>query len=149
MNLYDLYPHWKIRTERIILSLIDRTPFELAFRHRPEMRSMGNLYRHIIGAERYWFEDVLGGRGQMFSEPGEPELPNAKSIVDYWKKIRERSQEIIRPYTLGEMEKKFMTPRKKEVTMEYIIWHVLEHEIHHSGQISAMLRIQNIKSPIT
>ena len=149
MNLYELYPHWKTRTERIIESLINRTPFELSFRHRPEMRTMGNLYRHIIGAERYYFEDVVAGRGQMFSEPDESELPNAKSIIDYWEKTRNRSQETVKSYTLSDMQKKFMTPRKKEVTLEYVVWHVAEHEIHHSGQISAMLRIQNLKSPIS
>ena len=32
------------------------------------MRTLGNLYRHILAAEIYWIEDVVGGRGKMFAE---------------------------------------------------------------------------------
>jgi len=149
MNLYELYPHWETRTNRILESLESRTPYELDFQFRPNMRSLGNLYRHIIAAEIYWMEDVVAQRGKMFSELDEKEFYNSKTILDKWQSVRNRSQEIVKPYSLSDLKKTFLTPRKKPVELSYILWHVVEHEIHHSGQISAMLRSQNINSPIT
>jgi uncharacterized damage-inducible protein DinB len=149
MNLYDLYPHWETRTNKILQSLENRTPYELEFKFRPNMRSLGNLYRHILAAEIFWMEDVLAGRGKMFSELDDSEYNNSKSILDKWQSVRSRSQEIVRPYSLSDLKMTFLSLRKKPIELGYVLWHVVEHEIHHSGQISAMLRTQNLKSPIT
>lgn len=86
MNLYELYPHWETRTNRILQSLQARTPYELDFKFRPNMRSLGNLYRHILAAEIYWMEDIVGGRGKMFAELDEknftiPKLSLTSGIV--------------------------------------------------------------------
>lgn len=148
MILYELFPHWETRTNRILKSLENRTPYELDFKFRSNMRSLGNLYRHIISAEIFWMEDVVAGRGQMFSEIDEKEFSNAKSISDKWRSVRNRSQEIVKPFSLSDLKKTFQNPRKKSFDLNYILWHVVEHEIHHSGQISAMLRAQNLPSPI-
>jgi len=148
MNLYELYPHWETRTNRILQSLETRTPYELEFKFRPNMRSLGNLYRHILAAEIYWMEDIVGGRGKMFAELDEKEFYNSKTITDKWHSVRNRSQEIVKPYSIADLKKTFFTPRKKAVDLGYVLWHVAEHEIHHSGQISAMLRAQNLTSPI-
>ena len=113
------------------------------------MRTLGNLYRHILAAEIYWIEDVVGGRGKMFAELDEKEFYNSKTILDKWHNVRNRSQEIVKPFSLSDLKKIFLTPRKKPVELGYVLWHVVEHEIHHSGQISAMLRAQNLASPIT
>ncbi|HMV42956.1 MAG TPA: DinB family protein [Leptospiraceae bacterium] len=148
MILYELFPHWETRTNRILKSLENRTPYELDFKFRSNMRSLGNLYRHIISAEIFWMEDVVAGRGQMFSEIDEKEFSNAKSISDKWRSVRNRSQKIVKPFSLSDLKKTFQNPRKKSFDLNYILWHVVEHEIHHSGQISAMLRAQNLPSPI-
>ena len=147
MNLYELYPHWETRTNKILKSLETRTPYELDFKFRPNMRSLGNLYRHIIAAEIYWMEDVVAGRGNKFAELDEKEFYNSKTITDKWHSVRNRSQELVRPYSLSDSKKQF-TVGKRQVTLGYVLWHVVEHEIHHSGQISAMLRAQNLTSPI-
>lgn len=148
MNLYELYPHWETRTNRILKSLEPRTPFELDFKFRPSMHSLGNLYRHILTAEIFWMEDIVGGRGKMFAELDEKEFYNSKTITDKWHSVRNRSQEIVRPYSITDLKKSFSN-RKKTVELGYVLWHVVEHEIHHSGQISAMLRAQNLASPIS
>ena len=148
MNLYELYPQWETRTNRILKSLENRTPYELDFQFRPNMRSLGNLYRHILAAEIYWMEDVVGQRGQMFAELDDKEFYNSKTIIEKWHTVRNRSQEIVKPYSVSDLKKTFLTPRKKPVELNYVLWHVVEHEIHHSGQISAMLRAQNLESPI-
>lgn len=148
MNLYEIFPHWETRTNRILKSLEDRTPYELEFRFRSNMRTLGNLYRHILAAEIYWMEDIVAGRGKMFSELDENDFSNSKSIIDKWHTVRNRSQEIVKPFTLSDLKRTFQSPRNKSFELSYILWHVVEHEIHHSGQISAMLRAQNLPSPI-
>jgi uncharacterized damage-inducible protein DinB len=84
----------------------------------------------------------------MFAELDEKEFYNSKTITDKWHSVRNRSQEIVKPYSIADLKKTFFTPRKKAVDLGYVLWHVAEHEIHHSGQISAMLRAQNLTSPI-
>jgi uncharacterized damage-inducible protein DinB len=46
------------------------------------MRSLGNLYRHIIAAEIYWMKNVVGGTGKKYEEIPNEALPDAKSILD-------------------------------------------------------------------
>ena len=147
MNLYEPYPHWETRTNRILKSIEARTPYELEFKFRPNMRSLGNLYRHIITAEIFWMEDVVAGRGKKFVELDEKEFYNSKTIIDKWHSVRNRSQELVKPYSISDLKKTF-TLSKKAVELGYVLWHIVEHEIHHSGQISAMLRVQNLASPI-
>ncbi len=38
-------------------------------------------------------------------------------------------------------------PWGAQVTMEWVIWHVLEHEIHHRGEIYLMLGLLGIEAP--
>ena len=92
---------------------------------------------------------MLMGLRKMFAELDEKEFYNSKTILDKWHNVRNRSQEIVKPFSLSDLKKIFLTPRKKPVELGYVLWHVVEHEIHHSGQISAMLRAQNLASPIT
>ncbi|MCB1176096.1 MAG: DinB family protein [Leptospiraceae bacterium] len=148
MNLYDLYPHWKTRTERVRESLNNLTKEQLEFRHREDMRSLGNLYRHIIAAEIYWFHDVVGNSGNKYKEIEDDELPDAESILNKWEEVRAKSQELVATFSMADLSNKFKNFKNREYELSYIIWHVAEHEIHHSGQISQMLRVLRLNSPI-
>jgi uncharacterized damage-inducible protein DinB len=148
MELYTLYPEWKTRTNKIIQSLSDRTPYELSFRHRSDMRTLGNLYRHIIAAESFWMEDIVAGRGNMYAELDDEKYYNAKSIIDKCQEVRARTIEIVKSFQPSDLKKTFTNSKKRQFTLEWILWHIIEHEIHHSGQISQMLRYLRIKSPI-
>ncbi len=128
--------------------LVNLTPENLSFRHREDMRSLGNLYRHIIAAEIYWMENVVGGTGKKYEEIPDEALPDAKSILDKWQEVREKSQSLVQPYSLSDLNLKFKNFKNKEFDLGYILWHVAEHEIHHSGQISQMLRVLRLPTPI-
>jgi uncharacterized damage-inducible protein DinB len=48
---------------------------------------------------------------------------------------------------MWDLDSGFEAPWGAEVTLRWVIWHVLEHEIHHRGEIYLMLGMMGLEAP--
>ncbi|UCD17565.1 MAG: DinB family protein, partial [Candidatus Zixiibacteriota bacterium] len=110
--------------------------------------SIGDLLRHISGAERWWFDAVITG-GSFGKDLPRDEAPAADIIVRKLNESHRLVVQVLKRETIDDWEKKsFKVPIRDEVlTLREITWHVAEHEMRHRGQIFMMMRLQGITPP--
>ena len=61
--------------------------------------------------------------------------------------VHERTQNYLSTVELAEMEQIIHTPWNEDIPLRWIVWHVLEHEIHHRGEIFLMLGLMGMEAP--
>ena len=102
---------------------------------------VGRLILHISSAADHWLHsgilsDVnIYQRGQSTLEYY-PDLPSIKS---YLAKEHERTMVLLQSFDPAAWDTPYTYPRGEAYTPAWIFWHVLEHEIHHRGELSLSL----------
>lgn len=109
--------------------------------------SIGGLLLHMAGCEAFWFERLVCGKEPDLSDPvqlysskldiegGVWPVPPSESyawFLDLYERRRKRSIEII---TERNDPTELFQHRLGEMTMRWIVAHVIEHDSYHGGQI--------------
>ena len=132
------YPWKNIRKNLLnMLEQLDET--ELDFTPFPGSWPVGKIFLHIAESEDYWIHYLA--RKELPENP-HYELKDYPSISAIRMKLRvseERTQSFLEPLKEEDLEWIFKTPRGESLTLYQILWHVLEHEMLHSGEISLIL----------
>lgn len=143
------YQGWDAYQEFLIKAIAPLTSEQLALRSTPQLRSVGENCAHIIGARARWCHLVLGIGDETFAEFGRWDRRDAPSrsatefaggLRDSWKVL----QAALESWTPADLSQTFPNtdpePGEPEVfTLQWIIWHLIEHDVHHGGEISQIL----------
>ncbi len=132
------------RTEAVV-ACITETSLEWS----PGMGSFtpGDLVRHLAGTERWmWAENVMG---RVSRYPGHgPELATGlDAVVEYMSSLHAEAVEIFRTLTPGQLQAKCPTVGGIELRTWKWLRAMVEHEIHHRGQLYTTLRLAGVETP--
>lgn len=150
MLAFDLYRHWETDLRPITLTALRRmTPEQLHFKPEGFGRSSWELAVHMCDCEWHWI-----WRNALKKEPWETKWDENRfrdldDLIDYWSAIHRTTVEWLRDTPVSHLNRKFPMPYTEFpfATMNWLIYHVMEHEIHHRGQIFMLLRMQGINPP--
>ncbi|MCH9032437.1 MAG: DinB family protein [candidate division Zixibacteria bacterium] len=136
----------------------DLNPAQLAWYPNDKVESIGTLLLHIAAAERSWIgEDIM--RKEMDEEEWKLAFPIRLGIaqvsgeeLDYYLEIMDRTRketfDCLRALTDDDLAREIapLDPGDaanagKRFTIEWILYHLIEHEAHHKGQIAVMKRL--------
>jgi uncharacterized damage-inducible protein DinB len=120
---------------------------EVEFRPRPGMFSPGDIVRHIAGTERYLFvENALGRRS---SYPGHAELlaPGRENTLQYLDTLHEESLSLLNQLTPADLAGRCTTVAGAGITTWKWLRAMVEHEIHHRGQLYVLLALLDVPTP--
>jgi uncharacterized damage-inducible protein DinB len=146
------YDHEMATTRR----LLDRVP-ETQFTWKPHEKSMtlGQLSGHLANLP-YWCTATLNASSLDLATLGDeakPQAPVSRDVLirDFDARVaaaRERlaqstDPELLAPWTLKSGDQEFFTMPRISAIRSF----VLNHSIHHRGQLSVYLRLNNIPVP--
>jgi uncharacterized damage-inducible protein DinB len=137
------------------------TPEELAWQPAPGMNTIGMLLAHIAMVEIGWVEagirdkpwacdDVLQMNYKACGipmAPGEapPQGLHGRDLAffdDLLARARSHTREVVAPLTDANLERRFTqrkgTDREFEGNVGWVLYHILEHEAGHYGQINLL-----------
>ena len=146
-TLMTLYKGWDVYQEQLVKAITPLAAEQLALRAAPQLRSVGMIAAHIVGARVRWFHRLMGEGSvdiHMLGIWDRPEAPvrSAAELVggleDSWQLI----QNSLAHWTLADLDNVFEGTYGGEeysLTRQWIIWHVIEHDLHHGGEISLTL----------
>jgi uncharacterized damage-inducible protein DinB len=146
---------WQTYQDHLSAALAPLTTEQLDLRAAPELRSIGELARHIIAVRAGWFHIALREGDDAFAAYGgwdDPDNPPrtgaelAEGLAATWQVIRE----ALGRYTLADLQETFQRERRGRVhTLQrgWVVWHVLEHDVHHGGEIGYSLGMHGLKAP--
>lgn len=147
LPLITFYQGWERYQQSLVETIAPLSSAQLALPVAPHHWSIGTQLNHMLGSRVFWFQRWLG--------EGDPDLVHwdedqqslrtttelVAGLEDTWHLIAaalahwtpaDLGQIFPTPAFLTEEERSFFPPQ----TRQWIIWHVLEHEIHHGGELS-------------
>ena len=69
------------------------------------------------------------------------------SIKELLAQVHARTHAILEGADAKRLQRAIELPWKATVTVPWIAWHVLEHEIHHRGEVYLMLGMLGMEAP--
>ena len=150
--------------QRMLLGAIGSLSAEqLSSRTAPFQWEVWQLAAHMAGSRAYWFHDVLGEGDDavhdMFRVESTtvPDLPledagwedderhprTASELTEAFERTWAMIDDALRRWTAEDLETEFSrTRRNGEVqtfTRGWVVWHLIEHDLHHGGEVSLIL----------
>ena len=147
MNVAEQFSHWN-QVHRDLLRALDLLADEqLNFVPRQGHWSLGRVARHIAGAKRGWIRFAV--TQELSSWPDFPAQGYAtvQAVEGLLSDVHADTMDFLESLDPERLDEMVGTPWGEEIPLRWIIWHVLEHDIHHRGEIYLMLGLMGIDAP--
>lgn len=140
-----IYAGWNVYQQHIVAALRPLTDEQLAWRAGPKLRTIDVIARHMIGARARWFyglderEEFKPFRGwdRRGAWPR-----RAEELVFGLEQTMQGMQDAIQSWTEAEWAQTWPGEDDSEpelITRQWVIWHLIEHDLFHGGEISLTL----------
>ena len=152
-ELRYVYEGWEGYNLSLIHAVRDLTFDQFAFRSVPGMRSVGELAWHIADGRVDWFQRISPERcaplrNQIDLRNGQPPSHfSSESLAGWLQATWAMIDETIGQWTvddLGETYSHVYHGHVYAVSRQWTIWRIMAHDIHHGGQLSELLAMQDI-----
>jgi uncharacterized damage-inducible protein DinB len=101
--------------------------------------SVGEIALHIANAEDGWFGTIARKAYDKWPESQNMvNYPNIKSIKSLLSETHSKTMAFLETLSLDDLDTVYDSDWGK-FSLRFIIWHVMEHEIHHRGELSLIL----------
>ncbi len=133
-------------------------PAHLLWRPDKKTNTVGTLLLHIAEAESWWMQEVIDGKPLTKKQKkefrydlygGENTKQIGKTSLDYlfgkMNQVRRKTRRTLQKLSDRDLDKvhKF---KNDGMTYGYILFHLIEHEASHAGQISSLInRMKKLK----
>ena len=132
------------RTRRVV-EFIPRDQVE--WTHRPGAFTLGDLVRHIGATERYMFAETARGNASAYPGHGRDLADGYDAVIAYLDRTHAEALDIYRSLTPDALAGRCTTPAGTSISTWKWLRAMLEHEIHHRGQIYLMLGMLGVRTP--
>lgn len=155
-NLLPFYKGWGTYQALLIPTIAPLSSEQLALRAAPHLRTIGENVAHIIGTRVGWFHMLMGeGSAEIvapldkWDEEGAP-ARSAAELVSGLEVTWQMLQNSLAHWTPADLDYVFEGTRNNRpysYTRRWVIWHVIEHDLHHGGEVSLTLGIYGLEAP--
>jgi uncharacterized damage-inducible protein DinB len=147
MNAMQQFGHWKTVRSGLLRALDLLTDEQLAFVPREGLWSLGKVARHIAETEEGWFRYIVTGELAEWPEFADEATPTVEAVVALLTEVHNRTLAYLATVDVADLERVIDMPWEEQIPLRWIVWHVLEHEIHHRGEIYLMLGLMGMEAP--
>jgi uncharacterized damage-inducible protein DinB len=120
---------------------------KLEWSYREGKFTLGDLVRHIAAIERYMFVETIQGKPSRYAGCGKELASSLEEVLAFLESMHGESVEIISRLTAGDLNRKCTTPEGASVAVWKWLRAMVEHEIHHRGQIYIYLAMLGVPTP--
>jgi uncharacterized damage-inducible protein DinB len=156
-TLTTFYTCWKEYQDHIKRALAPLTAEQLELRAAPHLRSIGENALHIIGCRASWFTDFLGENGgeemkvytgwnEVALALGAP-VPTVTELVHGLDRTGQFLADCLARWSPADMHQTFPDDwdgKQVDLSRAWVVWHVMEHDLHHGGELSLTLGMHGL-----
>ena len=148
-----IYESWRGYQEKLRNAIAPLTPEQIALQPAPRMWPLGQLVQHIIAVRAGWFSGTLQENDPTMNEymetwgqRGSPDR-SATELVRGLDETAAFIEACVQRWTPEDGAQTFpdeMDGQITQVSRSWVIYHVLEHDLHHGGEISLLLSMHGL-----
>lgn len=128
----------RARTRRAVLAIPpDRIEWSLA----PGKWSFGDIVRHIATTERYMFTENAMLRPSRYPGHGRELADGHEAVVALLDQLHQESVALLSTLTPAHLKQRCTTPAGSQIAVWKWLRAMIEHEVHHRGQLHLMLSL--------
>lgn len=151
-TLDTIYENWAGYNAKLRAAVAPLTVEQLTAQPAPHMWPLGQIVQHIISVRIGWFCYTLQDEDEVmlaYGEWGQRESPArsgaelARGLDETWAFIESR----LRRWSPEECAQTFPDEwdgQTWDVSRSWVIYHVLEHDLHHGGEVSLILGMNGL-----
>lgn len=143
---------WQEYQKQLVNTLRPLTAEQLALHASSDLRSAGEIATHLVACRADWFHGVLKeGDDEMaaieqWEGPDKP-LRTAAALAQGLEATWKVMQAAFARWTFADLTEQMVLPwigPEHPITRSFVVWHVLEHDLHHAGELSYVLGMHGI-----
>lgn len=150
-----IYENWRGYQEKLRDCIAPLTDEQLDLQPAPHMWPLSQLVQHIISVRAGWFSATLQDEDEAMSaymwwgqreSPARSAAEMVRGLDETWAFIEARLQR----WTPDDCAKTFPDEYDGQViyvSRSWVIYHVMEHDLHHGGEISLILGMNGLRTP--
>ena len=152
--LAPFYKGWDLYQQHLVNAVAPLSPEQLDLRPAPDLRSVRMIALHITGARARWLHYALHEGGEdlaalgVWDRPDQPVRSAAELVAGLeatWQVLHDGMQR----WTIADLEEVLQETvngdeEAESFTRQWIIWHLIEHDLHHGGELSFLLGIHHL-----
>jgi len=147
MNLSVLFSHWN-EIHKGTMSVLDGfNEVELNYTPYEGSWTVGQIALHIGNAEEGWFRTIATKEPSQWPTGHTLEnYPTKDSIKGLLRETHVKTIAYLNTLTIDDLDV-IIESEWGNFSLQFIIWHVIEHEIHHRGELSLISGILGREGP--
>lgn len=147
------YQGWDVYQQHLIDVITPLTLEQLDVRVAPPLRSVGMLATHIVLVRAGWLYYVLNVGGDVLGPIGawagdDQPTRSAAELVDGLRITWQVIDDVLNRWSYADLQElvKDVEDDGTEVlhTRQWVLWHLLEHDMHHGGELSFALGMHGV-----
>jgi len=141
MELIDYFDRVRQRTMRAV----DRIPpARIDWTYQDGKFTFGDLIRHLAAIERWMFAENAMLRPSRYPGHGKELADGYDDVVAYMRRMHEEAMPLFRA---ADPDARCTTPAGIEISVGKWMRSMIEHEIHHRGQLYMYLSMVGVQPP--
>jgi uncharacterized damage-inducible protein DinB len=139
MKASQIFSHWQ-QVRHDLLATTDKfSQEELSYTPFKGSWPVGQIMLHIADCEDNWVHGVVRQEIKPWVFYDLADYPTKDAIKEMLDNAHQKTIAFLEGLDEDDLKKKYHTPDDESFSLYWIIWHVLEHEIHHRGELSLAL----------
>lgn len=122
-------------------------PNQIDWTYAPGKFTFGDLLRHLAVAERYMWAENVQGRLSRYTNHDRTLADGYENVIAFMERLHDESMEIFARLSDDDLQRKCKTPGGSEIQTWKWLRAMVEHEIHHRGQIYIYLGVLGVPTP--
>lgn len=132
------------RTIKIIKSIPED---KINWTYKEGKFTFADIIRHLATIERYMYAENAKFNPSSYPGHGRELADGYVEVLEFFNKMHQESMEIFSNLSNDDLEKKCLTPAGNAISLWKWLRAMIEHEIHHRGQIYLYLGMLDIPTP--
>jgi uncharacterized damage-inducible protein DinB len=147
---------YEAHQDRLVTMVAPLDQAQLDLAAAPHLWSVRTLACHIVAARAWWMHSWMGEGSPEFGAMTDWDEDEALATRPAAEIVRglEESFAVIRAglerWSPADLTEEFIRPRPNEAgerprrSRQWIVWHLIEHDVHHGGEISFSLGMHGV-----
>lgn len=143
-SFLEYFERIRERSLRVIRSI---PPEKIDWTYREGKFTFADIIRHLAAIERYMYAENVQLKPSRYPGHGKELADGYDGVLAYMNRLHAESVEIFRSLTDEDLQQRCVTPGGGSITIWKWLRAMVEHEVHHRGQIYLYLGMLDIATP--